>query len=53
MAMTEKKTLHKNHLLPIGSINEERLEDDASHQLMPVLLPSRSKNIKQHHQGKT
>ncbi|XP_052098324.1 uncharacterized protein LOC127733081 [Mytilus californianus] len=37
-----KRTLHRNHLLPIGSINEELVEENTTHQ-MPVPLPRRSK----------
>ncbi|CAC5399986.1 unnamed protein product [Mytilus coruscus] len=37
-----KRTLHRNHLLPIGSINEELVEENTIHQ-MPVPLPRRSK----------
>ncbi|VDI33668.1 Hypothetical predicted protein [Mytilus galloprovincialis] len=37
-----KRTLHRNHLLPIGSINEELVEENTTHQI-PVPLPRRSK----------
>ncbi|CAC5400002.1 unnamed protein product [Mytilus coruscus] len=37
-----KRTLHMNHLHPIGSINEELVEENTTHQ-MPFPLPRRSK----------